>query len=198
MAQIGTYPEATSLNDTDEFPLALTSGGLTKKVLFSTLKSSISFPVGSQYTQYPTVQSNTIATALPSSESPATLFGGTWAEIKIGGAGSDEEEAIFYRTGGKHLEAAETTNRTDGKQTDHMQGFQVGNATYYQAILTPDAVNTAAAVATYGQIIAGTTLQGNAGMMKAVNDGTNGDIRSAKENYPVNRIFKTWEKTSLT
>ena len=70
------------------------------------------YPVGSFYTQYPDVDSNTLATAFPDAYRPADMFGGTWV------AQWDDEGIDF------HTERASDTGlqtRTDGLQADQMQ-----------------------------------------------------------------------------
>jgi hypothetical protein len=70
------------------------------------------YPIGSYYVQYPDAASNADSTALPVSQRPATLVGGTWAEVW-------DNEAVFFRTGGGN--ADETGSRSSGLQTDQMQ-----------------------------------------------------------------------------
>lgn len=48
MAQIKDYPQQTTLNNTDEFILQETSGGVNKKVLFSTIKDQIDTDTNTQ------------------------------------------------------------------------------------------------------------------------------------------------------
>jgi hypothetical protein len=62
-------------------------------------------PVGSYYTQYPVTGQSTLANMFPSSESPATLFGGTWTEMYA-------SEDVFFRTGALGSKRGQQWNAT--------------------------------------------------------------------------------------
>lgn len=68
-------------------------------------------PVGFLYTQYATADSNNLAVAFPSEESPASLFGGTWQLLW-------DNEGIDFHTEGYNGEP-----RVGGLQNDHLQEF---------------------------------------------------------------------------
>lgn len=132
-------------------------------------------PIGSFYIQYPDADSNTAATAFPSAKAPATLFGGTWTE-------KWNTEGVFFRTQGDPYGEGETHQRTDGKQTDYMQGhihtWVVGQVGYGA---TTCAGNTSWSTDSSGG---------------PANDGTNGVPRTGKEIRPLNRLIIVWKRTA--
>lgn len=138
------------------------------------------YPVGSYYTQYPDAASNDDATEFPTSQRPATLFGGTWAE-------QWPTESIYFRTRG----TLSDTGRASGKQEDQFQG-------HYHDMMD---VNTV--IPCYGgagdrtKNITGTAA--NAGWSKTglpLTDGTNGTPRTGAETRVVNRRIKVWKRTA--
>ena len=135
------------------------------------------YPIDSTYLQFPIAGSNTILTALPSSQNPATLYGGTWEEIW-------NTEAVFFRTEGKHLEAAETTNRTDGKQDDYSQSHL---HEIYGEALADEAGNFE---------VRGAGNASGVSSSAPKTDSSYGTPRAGLENYPVNRIIKIWKRTA--
>ena len=74
------------------------------------------YPVGVQYVQHASVDSDDPAIALPASESPATLFGGTWQALW-------DTESVYFRTEGTDAD----DGRINGLQLDQMQRL-TGNA----------------------------------------------------------------------
>lgn len=140
-------------------------------------------PVGETYTQYPSVASNDMATAFPEAQEPASLYGGTWTE-------EFDDEAVFFRTPGKHLEATQDVNRTDGKQLDYSQDHQHGSESWYGS-------NGDGAANPRNQGYGANGPYGNTVLSKVtVVSGAFGTPRVGLENYPVNRIKRVWRRTA--
>ena len=76
------------------------------------------YPVGSTYEQYPSVASNIESTAFPTTETPASLYGGTWSEIW-------DTESVFFRTEGTDVaftdNGSAATARVNGLAKDKVQ-----------------------------------------------------------------------------
>lgn len=147
------------------------------------------FPVNSFYIQIPSVESNTKATAFPTADEPATLFGGTWTQIY-------EDEGIFFRTEGDIYSqtSGENNNRTNGMQTDLMQGHLHWNGVCMTA--TTFFVNTTRS-ANPGSEGTGSSGSGYEGKTSAeIDDLTNGTPRVGKEIRPLNRLIKVWRRTA--
>ncbi len=138
-------------------------------------------PVGAWYTQYPSAESNTKATAFPTADEPAELFGGTWEQ-------KYNDEGLFFKTEGDTLSQTDGENnaRTTGLQTDMMQGH------YHRTINVRNAYSG----------VNGAYFLGGAGAFndypayEATTDGTNGTPRTGKETRPRNRLFKLWYRTA--
>ena len=139
------------------------------------------WPVGSFYWQAPSAESNTKTTAFPSTEEPGELFGGTWEQRY-------DDEGLFFKTEGDTLSQTDGENnaRTDGLQTDMMQGH------YHRTINVRNAYSG----------VGGAYFLGGAGAFndypayEATTDGTNGTPRTGKETRPRNRLFKLWYRTA--
>lgn len=71
------------------------------------------YPIGSYYTQYPDASNNTDATEFPTTQRPATMFGGTWVEQWA-------TESVFFRTRGTNSD----TDRVSGLQADEIIDHQ--------------------------------------------------------------------------
>lgn len=152
------------------------------------------YPVGSFYTQYPDADSSVLATAFPDTSRPADMFGGTWE------AQWDDEGIDFHteRTSDTGLQT-----RTDGKQADQMQGWQLGATSddtgtrnYWGRARTRDYIHSETSTAGGGTMILSTSAQGDAKMLKAVNDNTNGDIRKGTVTCDSNRLIRIWKRTA--
>ena len=140
----------------------------------------VPFPIGAFYTQYPNAASNTLSTAFPSSQEPATLWGGTWT-LKW------DSDGVFFRTeGGSH-----TSGRSSGKQDDQFQGhfhdLQVTNR-------TPDGTSNNAG--TSGGSASVPIGEESRGVRQPIGDGTNGTPRTGAETRPTNRLFRIWQRTA--
>jgi hypothetical protein len=140
------------------------------------------YPVGSYYTQYPDASSNDDATEFPTSQRPATLFGGTWAE-------QWPTESVYFRTRG----TLSDTNRTNGKQEDQYQGhwhqiFGLGGSgtTVYGYSGTISKERSTKDPAVFPNAIAA----------DPVTDGTYGTPRTGAETRAVNRRIKVWKRTA--
>lgn len=137
------------------------------------------YPVGCYYTQYPDASSNTDAIEFPTSQRPATLFGGTWAEQWA-------TESVYFRTRG----TLSDTGRTSGKQADAFQGHRMGPLSPNTNIVQYSGTGGG------GALSAGTTTNTTASTGDPVTDGTNGTPRTAAETRAVNRRIKVWKRTA--
>jgi len=68
------------------------------------------YPVGTWYTQYPSVKSNDEAVAFPESEEPANKFGGVWTDMYTG-------EGVVFQT----AETVDHYTRTNGLMEGHIE-----------------------------------------------------------------------------
>lgn len=68
------------------------------------------YPIGSQYTQYPTANNNDPDVACPISESPAALYGGDWVLLQNGNIATGG--AMFFRTEGGIADETNTRGAT--------------------------------------------------------------------------------------
>jgi hypothetical protein len=164
-------------------------------------------PVGSTYFQVPSANSNTLETAFPEADEPGSIYGGTWSET-WGDEGSPCDfaaEGIFFKTRGDVLSQTDGENnvRTSGLQTDAGQGWQLGASedttgarNYYGTTEDRDKSLSSGVGANYTNMQMGTAGQGNVKMLKAMNDGTNGDPRTGKETRGRNRFIKVWKRTA--
>jgi hypothetical protein len=164
-------------------------------------------PVGDFYIQFPVENTNTLADAFPEASEPGSMYGGTWSETW--GPEGDEcdfaNEGIFFKTRGDTLSQTDGENnvRTSGLQTDAGQGWQLGASedttgarNYYGTTEDRDKSLSSGVGANYTNMQMGTAGQGNVKMLKAMNDGTNGDPRTGKETRGRNRFIKIWRRTA--
>ena len=132
------------------------------------------YPVGCYYTQYPDASSNTDATEFPTTQRPATLFGGTWVA-------QWDTESIYFRTNG----TASDSGRVNGSQPDALQGHK-------HAFTPINGLSGAGNISGGGAVgTAATAAVGN-----PTTDGTNGTPRTAAETRVVNRRIKVWKRTA--
>ncbi len=135
------------------------------------------YPVGSYYVQYPDAASNTDSTEFPTTQRPATLFGGTWSE-------QWSSESVFFRTRG----TLSDTDRASGYQADALQG-------HYHGPLSPftnfSYISTGGVAGGSNQLYGGATSTG-----APVTDGSNGTPRTAAETRVTNRRIKVWKRTA--
>ena len=140
------------------------------------------YQIDDVFVQWPIAASNTIATAFPTAQRPATRFGGTWEQIW-------NTDAIFFRTEGNfHASDAQNTNRTNGKQTHQAQAHY--HTSKYR-LAGPDSLG-GSGISIYS-VATGSNTEFAEGM---ANDGTHGAILSGYENRPQNRIFLLWKRTA--
>ena len=147
------------------------------------------YPIGSTYVQYPSADVNivdaaTLEQVFPDALNPNTRFPGTtWVE---------DTSACFYRNRGTHREASENTNRTLGKQDDYSQGFKASGLIYSNGASphTHNGVSNIASQAT-NDGVASSDLT-----ITLSDDGTHGVPRWSKENYPVNKLKRTFIRTA--
>ena len=188
------FTAVTTLADGDMLPLE-TAGGLTRRILWSSIKTLIlafTRPVGSYYVQYPNEASSTLTTAFPSTQSPATLFGGAWTLMY-------STEGIVFQT-----EGYDGAGRTDGLMEDQMQGWQLGatadssGAQNYWAFASgrdwssSQSIGPASGSASFD--MTRSASQGAPNMLKAVNDGTNGTPRTGTRTAHRNRLFRVYRR----
>lgn len=152
-------------------------------------------PIGTVYIQPATEASNTVATALPSSQAPASLFGGTWDLLW-------EDEVIALMTEGDY-NASELQNagRTNGLQTDQMQRIQGSFAIRCGDSL--DVILSASGVFSEADGGSAVTAQmsGTTKNRHTVSFDSNGSTsyNGARTGYatrPKNRLMRIWERTS--
>lgn len=166
---------------------------IKKKVKFDNFINALSsdivnliYPVGSFYVQYPDANSNTASTAFPTEKGPASLFGGTWAA-------QWDTEAVFFRTQGGPVDT-ETDDRTNGLQTDQMQGhYHTFAGTYSQDGAGPQSPYTAY---TMRDGYDSGTFSNTTEVKSPYTDGTNGTPRTGKETRGRNRLIKVWKRTA--
>lgn len=163
------------------------TGGLLDRMDAVEIAIDNMHPVGSFYIQFPDADSNTTETAFPSSKSPATLFGGTWEA-------QWETEGIFFKTQGDPLTQTngELNNRTDGLQTDMMQG-------HFHNVLASGAkivVLSGSGERTFTLSGGSLTTSSFSTVNAAVQDGTNGTPRIGKETRGRNRMIIVWKRTA--
>ena len=148
------------------------------------------YPVGSQYTMYAVAASDDLSVAFPTAKQPATLFGGTWTQLW-------ETDGVFFRTEGRPADG----NITNGKQDDQMQGHRhysglgvadLGGSTYFGM----EAVTGKSVFDDY-DADGGTSTRTRAAIgSDPIADPTNGTPRTGGTTYPVNRLFRIYERTS--
>ena len=144
------------------------------------------YPVGSYYTQFPGASSNKDSTEFPTTQRPATLFGGTWAEQWA-------TESVYFRTSG----TLSDSGRVDGKQKDAFQG-------HGHKLTTVDpggggAISGNVVVANMVSAKVRKVFDSNTpteGVLEPTTYGTNGTPRTAKETRTVNRRIKVWKRTA--
>lgn len=129
------------------------------------------YPVGTWYTQYPSVKSNDEAVAFPESEEPANKFGGVWTEPFAG-------EYTFFRTTGINGQT-----RINGFSEDQVQGFRV--ITRYS-------------VSGQGYAYPGYGQWAPTGYITLLpdGDGTNGVFRKGMNTETRNYLIKVWYRES--
>ena len=157
-------------------------------------------PVGSYYTQYPVEGQSTIANMFPSSETPATLFGGTWTEMYA-------SEDVFFRTGALGSRRGQVWNNTSkvytstgatvGVEPDAVRNFlgstnDIGNIGNYISSHDPTGVIRRE------QFPANNTGVGNGngqyGNVLTINASR--DVPTDTTNHPKNRLIKVWKRTA--
>lgn len=151
-------------------------------------------PVGSYYVQYPDASSNTDSTEFPTSQRPATLFGGTWAE-------QWSTESVYFRTRG----TLSDTGRTNGLQDSALQGHDhklwaqdvsasgsnMNRIRADSGLVSIDAARTSG----YHNIA---TWASNTRLMSGYSEdnSANGTPKVAAETRVVNRRIKIWKRTA--
>jgi len=171
------YGTVTTLNDGDYIPVAPSTPGTYKKILWSSIKSliySIVYPVGSYYVQYPAASSNDAATAFPSAYSPASLFGGTWTLMY-------STEGIVFQT-----EGYDGAGRTDGLMEDQMQG-------HYHNQVYPYNTGGGGATSVIVPVASGNGVVDQF-VLSPKTDGTNGTPRTGTRTAHRNRLFRVYRR----
>lgn len=139
----------------------------TAYVKAQTLESS--YPVGCYYVQFPNASSNTDSAEFPTSQRPATLFGGTWVE-------QWSTESVFFRTRGTLSDSGRTNGSQDSDIGPHTHSFTDGYA--YDS---------------------GIDLKGESGGWPEHFSGDRTSTTAANtgtETRPVNRRIKVWKRTA--
>jgi hypothetical protein len=141
------------------------------------------YPVGCYYVQFPDASSNDDATEFPTSQRPATLFGGTWAE-------QWSTKSIYFRTRG----TLSNTDRASGKQEDAFQHH------FHRTYLTQGTgTNLAGYTGTVSRdpydVIKTTPFPWSIAGEPIPGDGY-GTPRTGTETRAVNRRIKVWKRTA--
>lgn len=146
------------------------------------------YPVGSYYTQYPAAESNDVASAFPSSESPASLFGGTWEERFSG-------EATFFRTGGNDSGRSNGLQDSANKSHDHTVRATANKS--HSGRYANNLTGT-------GRVGPGTTANyasypdgwGSGYIAAAATTSEASTSTFSSESRPINRVIKIWRRTA--
>jgi len=145
------------------------------------LEFSTGWDIGDVYPQFPIAASNTISTAFPTAQRPATRFGGTWAQIW-------ETEAIVFQT--EEASEAGMQTRTNGLSADQMQGHY--HNLYYSQRLLATGANFL-----YDSVSEAATDGPNVDRVRApYTDGTNGTPRTGIRTAHKNRLLLLWKRTA--
>jgi hypothetical protein len=136
----------------------------------------IVYPVGCFYTQYPDADDNDLDVAFPSSKSPGTLFGGTWAK-------QWDTEGIDFHT--ERTSDTGLQTRTDGKQADQMQGHK-----HNVNCVTKDEVNPLNS-GSYIKL----SIHSSVDSGVPISDGSNGTPRTGTVTCDSNRLVRIWKRT---
>jgi len=141
------------------------------------------YPVGSQYTMYAVAASDDLSVAFPTAKQPATLFGGTWTQLW-------ETDGVFFRTEGRPADG----NITNGKQDDQMQQITGSfDAVWTGSTITGGVFSTTGGTANR----ASTGSNGTQDISFDSADSTaQGGARTGGTTYPVNRLFRIYERTA--
>lgn len=166
---------------------------------WNSLAYVVPFPIGAFYTQYPNAASNTLATAFPSSQEPATLWGGTWA-LKW------DSDGVFFRTEGDNGYSDVTGGRSSGLQRDQGQKI-TGQIT----IISNDATRVgilafeSGALSRTGEDAPGLLDSSATGVTSrpqslsfdsADSPDSRASATTAGETRPTNRLFRIWQRTA--
>lgn len=143
------------------------------------------YPVGSYYVQYPDASSNTDSTEFPTSQRPATLFGGTWAEQWA-------TESVFFRTRG----ADSDDGRVNGLQLDQMQqivGYFEGGGLFRSTLVDASGPFSQGVSASLNiNTGTGTNTSQRVNFDSAASPGA----RAGAETRSKNRRIKIWKRTA--
>lgn len=181
MTEVSPVPDISGLAQLSEADVARnddpliiydTSAGSHKKIM----PVDVLYPVGSFYVQYPDAGSNTDTTEFPSAKSPATLYGGTWAE-------QWSTESVFFRTRG----TLSDDSRVSGLQPHAFMKHQhrmSDYAIYYR-------IDSGSRGPASGSTFNYTTLYTSG----YYDDGA-GTPKTGNETRPENRRIKVWKRTA--
>lgn len=165
--------------------LALPAANWDTNVLKSIGKAA--YPVGSYYIQYPDASSNTDSTEFPTSQRPATLFGGTWSEQWA-------TESVYFRTRG----TLSDDGRTNGKQEDQIQtiaGKVTGQSSQnIMGVGGSGIFRNADSTEVFSGTGSALTLPRSAEISAA--SLTAAGVRNGNETRTVNRRIKVWKRTA--
>jgi hypothetical protein len=197
--QIVTESNYTPLSEQGDLSFGYLVGTATNTLVFTQLPNNISFlenklmsllipylnkidnlfAVGATFVQYPSDTTGADSTDFPTSERPATKFGGTWTQVF-------NTEGVFFRTeGGNSAEV-----RSAGLQGDAIRNI-IGNINIsnYGSAGTP--AGAFYEVGSNGLSFSNYTLIGNRLYMDASRV-----VPTGLDNRPINRYIKIWRRTA--
>lgn len=185
-------------------PSALNNWG-TQIVSMNTLRNAFlqaNFPVNSYYTQYPIRNQSTILGMFPPSESPATLFGGTWTL-------QYESENVFFRTGNSPGTGNTPGNRRGAVWNNGSKAFTTAATDGAMPGVEPDAIRNitgstitiraehsagadSGALRSYGS---GFGNGGGSWTARGFHFNASWNVPTDNSNRPKNRLIKVWKRT---
>lgn len=152
-----------------------TSSGVSKYTTLQSVLLNVVYPLGSFYTQYPSVASSVTATALPSSHAPESLFvGSSWTLMY-------NTENVFFRT-----EGTDYQSRTGGLSAD-----EVGAHTHV--------IDGATALGGGGTALSTSGYTSAASVETSLNSivqGVSTTSRTGAVTEPRNRLLRIWQRTA--
>jgi hypothetical protein len=175
-----------------------------RKADMATIIRDACMPIGFQYVQYASAESNDFDVAFPLGKRPESLWPGTsWKMLW-------EDERVFFRTGGS---LGSQPDRTSGKQDQasrlplhnhslpghthslpaHNHGFSYDTPVALVAYLDPGGA-PAGIFSGSTTPNSGTTNSGGSGTSGSGGSGTSGNASDSTETKPVNRLMIIWER----
>jgi hypothetical protein len=171
-----------ALTGTPTAPTAATSVNSTQIATMAAahaVAKNDAWPVGAFYTQYPLTGQSSLADMFPSSESPATLFGGTWTEMYA-------DEKVFFMGGLSSVES----NRSAGIQEDAIRNITAGWNSAFCSI-----GSASGALSISGEGVRPNSYS-NSGYATNASIDASRVVPTDSTNHPRNRPIKVWRRTA--